>query len=86
MKSVAVTVTTSPTLIVPEDDQNRWIYIHNAGGAKIYVGNGTVTTTSGFHIGNGESQEIFVPLKETLYAIVASSTNQIQVLTPDTDS
>lgn len=85
MKSVAVTVTTSPTLIVASDDLNRWVYIHNSGGAKIYVGNGNVTTTTGFHIGNGESQELFVPEKETLYAIVASSTNTIQVLTPDGD-
>lgn len=86
MKSVAVTVATTPTLIVPADDSNRWVYIHNAGGAKIYIGNASVTTTSGFHVGNGESQELFVPLKETLYAVVSSSTNQIQVLTPDTDS
>lgn len=86
MKSVAVTVAVTPTLIVPADNSNRWVYIHNAGGAKIYVGNGSVTTTSGFHIGNAESQQLFIPLNETLYAVVASGTNQIQVLTPDTDS
>lgn len=85
MKSVAVTVNTTPTLIVAADDLNRWVYIHNAGGAKIYVGNGNVTTTSGYHIGNGESQELFLPEKETLYAVVASGTNAIQVLTPDSD-
>lgn len=86
MKSSAVTVATTPTLIIPADDQNRWIYIHNAGGAKIYVGDSSVTTSTGFHIGNGESQELFVPLKETVYAVVASSTNVINVLTPNTDS
>lgn len=85
MKAVAVTVATTPTLIVPADDQNRWIYIHNAGGAKIYVGDSSVTTSTGFHIGNGESQQIFVPLKETLYGVVASSTNVINVLTPNVD-
>ena len=85
MKSVAVTVATTPTLIVAADDQNRWVYIHNAGGAKIYVGGNSVTTTTGFHIGNGESQELFIPIHETLYAVVASGTNAIQVLTPDAD-
>jgi len=85
MKAVAVTVATTPTLIVASDDQNRWIYIHNGGGAKIYVGDSSVTTSTGFHIGNGESQQIFVPLKETLYGVVASSTNVINVLTPNTD-
>lgn len=86
MKAVAVTVAATPTLIVPADNSNRWVYIHNAGGAKIYVGNGSVTTTSGFHIGNGESQELFVPFNETLYGVVTTGTNDIQVLTPDTDS
>lgn len=86
MKSTAVTVAATPTLIVPADDQNRWIYIHNAGGQKIYVGNGNVTTTSGYHIGNAESQELFIPSNETLYGVVSTGTNQIQVLTPDTDS
>lgn len=85
MKSVAVTVATSPTLIVASDNLNRWVYIHNSGGAKIYIGDDTVTTTSGFHLGNGESQELYLPERQTLYAVVASSTNTIQVLTPDGD-
>lgn len=85
MKSVAVTVTTSPTLIVASDNVNRWVYVHNGGGAKIYMGDDTVTTTSGFHLGNGESQDFFIPERQTLYAVVASSSNTIQVLTPDGD-
>jgi hypothetical protein len=85
MISNAITVTTSPTLICLADNKWRTIYIHNGGGAKIYVGNSTVTTSTGFHIGNGESQSIEVPLGETLHAVVASSTNIINVLTPDSD-
>ena len=85
MHSEKVTVATTATVIVPADDKPRTIYIHNAGGAKIYVGGSSVTTTTGFHIGNGESQELFVPTNEKLYAVVASSTNDIQVLTPDLD-
>ncbi len=85
MKSTAVTVTTTPTLLVASDDLNRWIYIHNSGGAKIYIGNGNVTTASGYHIGNAESQQLFVPAHETLYGVVAAGTNAIQVLTPDSD-
>lgn len=85
MHSAKITVATTATLIVSADDKPRTIYIHNAGGAKIYVGGSSVTTTTGFHIGNGESQELFVPTNEKLYAVVASSTNDIQVLTPDLD-
>ena len=85
MKSSAVTVATTPTLIVASDDQNRWIYIHNSGGSKIYVGDSAVTTSTGFHIANTESQQLFLPSKETLYGVVASGTNIINILTPNVD-
>jgi hypothetical protein len=85
MISKAVTVTTSPTLILPADNIPRTIYIHNGGGAKVYIGGADVSTANGFHLGNGESQDIFVPTNEKLYGVVASSTNTVNVLTPDLD-
>lgn len=85
MKSIAVTVAVTPTLIVAADNINRTVYIHNAGGAKIYIGDGSVTTTTGYHIGNGESQELYIPINQTLYGVVVAGTNNIQVLTPDSD-
>ena len=85
MISKAVSVTTSPTLIVPADNIPRTVYIHNGGGAKIYLGGADVSTGNGFHLGNDESQDIFVPTNEKLYSIVASSTNTVIVLTPDLD-
>ena len=85
MISKAVSVTTSPTLILPADNFPRTVYIHNGGGAKIYLGGADVSTGNGFHLDNNESQDIFVPTNEKLYGIVASSTNTIIVLTPDLD-
>lgn len=85
MISKAVSVTTSPTLILPADNIPRTVYIHNGGGAKVYLGGADVSTANGFHLGNDESQDIFVPTNEKLYGIVASSTNTINVLTPDLD-
>lgn len=85
MISKAVSVTTSPTLIVPADNIPRTVYIHNGGGAKVYLGGADVSTSNGFHLGNGESQDLFVPTNEKLYGIVASSTNTVNVLTPDLD-
>ena len=85
MKSVAVTVTTSPVLVVAADNIPRTVYVHNGGGAKIYLGGADVSTGNGFHLGNGESQDFFVPTNERLYGVVASSTNTIIVLTPDLD-
>ena len=85
MISKAVSVATSPTLILPADNIPRTVYIHNGGGAKIYLGGADVSVANGFHLGNGESQNIFIPTNEKLYGIVASSTNTIIVLTPDLD-
>ena len=85
MISKAVSVTTSPTLILPADNIPRTVYIHNSGGAKIYLGGADVSVANGFHLSSAESQDIFVPTNEKLYGIVASSTNTIIVLTPDLD-
>ena len=85
MKSNAVTVHTTPTLMVAADNLNRWVYIHNGGGAKIYIGDENVTTANGFHVANNESLQLFLPTDETLYAVVASNTNVITVLIPDID-
>ena len=85
MKSSAVTVAATATLVVAADDLNRHVYLHNGGGAKIYIGDETVTTASGFHLANNESIELFIPSRQTLYGVVASGTNVINVLTPDGD-
>ena len=85
MRSTSVSVGTTAVLVVSADDKNRNIYLHNAGGGKVYLGGSTVTDSTGFHLGNGEALEIFVPLKETLYGISASGTNAVIVLTPDGD-
>ena len=85
MKSTSVTVGTTAILVVNADDINRTVYLHNAGGGKVYLGGSNVTSTTGFHLNNNEATEIFIPLKETLYAISASGTNAVIVLTPDAD-
>lgn len=85
MRSAAVTVTTTAVLVVSADDKNRTVYLHNAGGGKIYLGGSSVTSSNGFHLGNGESVELFIPSRETLYGISASGSNDAIVLTPDAD-
>lgn len=84
MKSIAVTVTTSPTLLVASDDLSRICYIHSGTGS-IYLGGADVTSTTGIHLANGETISIQVPFKETVYGITSSSTNTARVLTPDVD-
>ncbi len=85
MISVSVTVTDSATLLVAKDDKPRTVYLHNSAGVTVYVGGSSVTTSNGFHLGNGESQELFVPTNEQVYGIVASGSHAVKVLTPDLD-
>lgn len=86
MKSAAVTVTTSPTLIVPKDDKNRYVYIHVVGNATVYLGASNVTTSTGLATEKHTSPiEFFVPLNEQIYGIVSTATEDVRVLTPDLD-
>lgn len=84
MKSVAVTCTTSPTLLIAADDQNRMIYLHTTSGSS-YLGDSSVTSSSGLHLPNNQTIEIHLPLGETLYGVAGSGTTNIRVLTPDSD-
>lgn len=85
MKSSSITVGTTAVVIVSADDLNREVYLHNAGGGKVYLGGSDVTSTNGFHLANAESMTMKIPVQEKLYAISASGTNAVIVLTPDAD-
>jgi hypothetical protein len=88
MKTTVVTVGTTPTIIVNPDDQNRYVYMQIVTSATIYVGDSTVTTANGLPLEKHTApHEFFVPIKETMYAVVTSQvgTADMRVLTPDVD-
>ena len=86
MRSTSITVTTTPTLIVPADDTFRTVYLHVVGNGTVYLGNGSVSSTNGMATQKNVTPiAITIPQKETLYAVVATSTEDIRVLTPDVD-
>jgi hypothetical protein len=84
MKSTVVTVTTSPTLLIAADNQNRVCYLHSGTGS-IYVGGSDVTAANGIHLSNGTTMEITLPINETIYGVTQSSTHTMRMLTPDVD-
>jgi hypothetical protein len=84
MKSVAVTVTTSPTLLISADNQNRICYFHSTSGST-YLGDSAVTSSSGLHLPNNQTIEIHLPLGETIYGITNTGTTNVRVMTPDGD-
>jgi hypothetical protein len=84
MKSIAVTVTTSATLVIAADNENRVCYLHSTSGST-YLGDSTVTTSSGLHLPNNQTIAINVPLGQTLYGVTNTGTTNVRVLTPDGD-
>jgi hypothetical protein len=86
MKSISVTVATTPTLVIPPDNKWRTIYLHVVGNQPIYLGNSTVTTSTGLLTEKHTSPvEFTIPPDETIYAVVVSATEDVRVLLPDTD-
>lgn len=86
MKSVAVTVGTSPTLLVAADDKYRKVYVHVTSNAAVYLGNSSVTTSTGLETEKHTSPiEFEVPSKETIYAVCVADTVNVRVMTPDVD-
>jgi hypothetical protein len=56
--------------------------------ATIYIGDSTVTTSNGLPLEKHSSpHEFFLPLKQTMYAVVTSQvgTADLRVMTPDVD-
>lgn len=84
MKSNAVTVTTSATLLINADNQNRVCYLHSTSGST-YLGDSAVTVSTGLHLPNNQTIEIHLPLGQTIYGITGSGTTDVRVLTPDLD-
>ena len=88
MKSTVVAVGTTPTIVVNPDDQNRYIYLQIVTSATIYVGDDTVTTDNGMPLEKHTApHQIFLPFKQTMYAVVTSQvgTADLRVMTPDVD-
>jgi hypothetical protein len=84
MKTSAVTVTTSATLLIAADNQSRICYLHSGTGS-VYIGGDDVTAATGIHLPSGTTMQITVPFNEIIYGITSSGTNTMRVLTPSVD-
>lgn len=80
MKTNVYELTQTPVLIHPEKDGPETIYIH-VGGQDVYVGDSTVTSNTGLALIKNNPNAIFIRGRQTLYAICATGTHSIVVLT-----
>ena len=81
MKSTKYTVTTTAQIVVPAKNFNREVYTHVVGNGIVYLGDSTVTSTAGTPTEKHTTPfSLFVPAGETIYAIVATATEDLRVL------
>lgn len=84
MRGTEVTVTTSPTLVVPAWIGWREIMLHAIGNGIIYLGASNVTTSTGFYVDKAAGvMRVQLPPNETIYGIVSTGTQPMSVLVPD---
>ena len=79
--SAQVTVNSTATVLVAATAFDQTVYLHNSGGGVVYLGAANVTTANGYKLDNGDKITIGVGDHEALYAITASGTNVVSVLT-----
>lgn len=86
MKAQSYPVSTTRVKIVSADNINRTIYLHCVGTGVVYIGGDDVTSANGMLTEkNAVPFEMFLPATEELYAITATGTEEVRVLTPNQD-
>jgi len=79
--SAQVVVAVTATVIVPATNFDQTANLHNLGGGAVYLGGADVTTANGYKFDNGDKLTVTVGDREALYAIAASGTHTVAVLT-----
>lgn len=85
MISSAITVSTTPVLLVAETaNATRTIYLHSIG-KDIHLGGDSVTTASGLLLEKDTTVAFTIPPLNALYAVVDTGTHICTVLKPEGD-
>jgi len=81
LEGSVVTVGTSATIIATGKTGASWVYLHApTGGNTVHIGPSTVTTANGLEVPKGALQTFWLAEADTLYGIVATSTQSLMVL------
>ena len=84
--SAQITVGTSPTIIDGLSTNPFRLHVHNNdNSADLYLGNGSVTSSTGLRLMKLDSIELVINPGEALYAVSASGSHAVSWLkqTPD---
>jgi len=79
-----VTVTTSPTLLAATKTNPQHIHLHlHDNTDNVYLGNSTVTTSTGMRLIKQDSFEVILLPGNALYAIITTGTATVSTLVQD---
>ena len=79
MKTTVYTLTQTPVVIKPSQPGPQTIYIY-PGAHDVYIGNATVTSSTGLPLIKNNPNAIFLRGKQVLYAMCATGTHTAIVL------
>jgi hypothetical protein len=86
MKSRSFSVSTTRVKIIAADNITRQVYLHAVGNGVVYVGGADVTADNGMLTEkHAVPFEMQLPSNQELWAITASGTQDMRVMTPDED-
>ncbi len=74
-----VTITTTPTVIVPSDIADQTALLH-ATNSALFIGGSDLTTSNGYLVDHKDKLTIPVGDHEGLYGVVSSGTTTVSVL------
>jgi len=69
-----VTVTTNPTLIFPPDRDGAYVHIQVSSQGVVYIGNSTVSTTTGHYLPASGKIDLYVGPNEAIYGVSTEGT------------
>jgi hypothetical protein len=78
MKTAHITATTTAVLLVAADPHDQTVLLHTESGSA-YVGNASVTSSTGFKIDSNNKVTLPLGAYEALYAITASGSTTVYV-------
>ena len=83
MISTATTINTTAQKILSKSNSYRTVYIHVIGTGVVYLGGSDVTSANGLLTEKAAVPlELVIPSQEELWAVVATGTEDLRILTP----
>ena len=83
MNSTATTINTTAQKILSKSNSYRTVYIHVTGAGTVYLGGSDVSSANGLLTEKAAVPlELVIPSQEELWAVTATGTEDLRILTP----